>query len=572
LIESRALGLHARAALFLGVIMGDEFSFLSSGDGVFKLPPPPNEPILSFSAGSKEKQFLKKALYSMSNECIDIPCIIGGREIRTGRIEPVAMPHCRGRAIAMLHTAGEEEIRAARAAALAARYEWMSLPWHERAAVFMKAADLLADSFRHTINASTMLGQSKNAYQAEIDASCELIDFLRFNAHFYRQILEHQPQAAPGMWNRTDYRPLEGFVLAVSPFNFTSIGGNLVSAPALVGNTVVWKPARTAVLSAYYIMKLFEAAGLPPGVINFIPSEGRLVGDVLLTDPDLAGVHFTGSTAVFQSMVKTVGNHIGSFRNYPRLVGETGGKDFIFAHASADKDALVTAAIRGAFEYQGQKCSAASRMYVPSSLWKDIKDRMIAEVESITMGEPSNFTHFMNAVIDRPSFENINFFIEHARSSQDAHIIAGGTVDDSVGYYVRPTVIEASSPTYKSMVEEIFGPVLTVYVYEDDKLEEALDWCDTSTPYGLTGGIFCQDRAVIHRLTSRLRFSAGNFYINDKPTGAVVGQQPFGGGRASGTNDKAGSSLNLLRWMMPRTIKENFAPPKDWRYPLMQEE
>ncbi len=548
------------------------YQHTSSGEGMYRVPAPTNEPIRSYGPGSPEKQSLKAALWSMASNCIDIPCIIGGKEVFTGNVQNVVMPHGHQHVLAKLHLAGEQEIADAQAAASAAWHGWSALPWHERVAVFLKVADLLAGPFRDVINASTMLGQSKNVFQSEIDAACELVDFYRFNCAFYRQILEEQPVAASGMWNRTDYRPLEGYVLAITPFNFTSIGGNLTGAPALTGNTVIWKPARTAALSSFHIMKLYEAAGLPPGVINFLPAEGRSAGNLLLPHPDLGGVHFTGSTAVFQHIVSTVGSGIGRYRNYPRLVGETGGKDFIFAHPSADPDALITAALRGAFEYQGQKCSALSRMYVPKTLWSQIKDPLVAEIERITVGPPTDFTHFMNAVIDKAAFENIRSYIEYADSASDAAILVGGGTDDTVGYFVKPTVIETSNPAFKSMTEEIFGPVLTVYPYDDDKLDETLTLCDTSTPYGLTGGIFCRDRAEIHKMASKLRFAAGNFYINDKPTGAVVGQQPFGGGRASGTNDKAGSVLNLVRWVSPRTVKETFVPPTDYRYPFMSEQ
>ncbi len=546
-------------------------SFVNSGEGVFDVPLPENEPITEFGPGSKEKILLKNALSEMSGRCIDIPCIIGGKEIFTGNTQDVVMPHNHGHVLAKLHLASEKECSDAADAASEAWHSWSSLPWQERVSVILRAADLLAGPFRNTINASTMLGQSKSVYQSEIDAVCELIDFYRFNCYFYRQILQIQPKAAPTMWNRTDYRPLEGFVLAITPFNFTSIGGNLTGAPVLVGNTVVWKPSRTAALSSYYLMKLYEAAGLPPGVINFIPAEGKAAGRALLSRPDLAAVNFTGSTSVFRNIIKTVGEGIDRYKNYPRLIGETGGKDFIFAHRSADPDALVTAAIRGAFEYQGQKCSAASRMYVPKSLWPSIKERLIEELKTVKVGEPTDFSAFMNAVIDKRSFDNIGLYLEHAKNSNCAKIIVGGETDCSKGYFVRPTIIETDDPNYKSIKEEIFGPVLTVFPYDDDKFEETINLCDTTTPYGLTGGIFCRDRTVIHKLTSDLRFSAGNFYVNDKPTGAVVGQQPFGGARASGTNDKAGSAVNLYRFLSPRTIKENLNPPKDWRYPFMSE-
>jgi 1-pyrroline-5-carboxylate dehydrogenase len=443
------------------------------------------------------------------------------------------------------------------------------MPWEHRASIFLKAADLLAGPFRMTINGATMLGQSKTVHQAEIDSACELIDFFRFNVRYMQEIYEDQPISAPGTWNRVEQRPLEGFVFAATPFNFTSIAGNLPTAPALMGNTVLWKPASSAVFSAYYIMKLLEAAGLPPGVINFVPGPGGTVGTPAIENPELAGIHFTGSTEVFRGMWRTVGNRIEHYKCYPRIVGETGGKDFVFAHASADPDALLTALVRGAFEYQGQKCSAVSRAYVPASIWSKMKEPLVETVRGIAMGPPEDLGNFMNAVIDRAAFDKIKGYIDFAGAASDAEIEAGGECDDSEGYFVQPTIVATKNPTFKTMVEEIFGPVLTVLVYEDRDLDEAVRLCDTTSPYGLTGAVFAQDRAAVTRISAALRHSAGNFYINDKPTGAVVGQQPFGGSRASGTNDKAGSKLNLLRWVSARTIKESFVPPVDYRYPFM---
>ena len=508
----------------------------------------------------------------MASERLDIPCIIGGREVRTGKKRRVVMPHSHHELLAECHLAGPEELRIATTAAVHAQKEWSRLPWQDRAAIFLKAADLLAGPFRDTVNAATMLGQSKNVFQAEIDSACELIDFFRFNAFFYQQIIETQPISSPGVWNQMDYRPLEGFVLAITPFNFTSIAGNLPATPALVGNTVLWKPANTQTLGAYYIMKLFEEAGLPKGVINFVPSEGSTISNTLLALPELAGVHFTGSTSTFQSIWKTVGSNIDVYRSYPRLVGETGGKDFVFAHPSADHEALAVALLRGAFEYQGQKCSAASRAYIPKSLWEEVSDRLVSDLKSVRMGDVRDFRNFTNAVIDEASFKKIAEYISHAKKSADAKIIAGGKTDDKTGFFIEPTVIQAMSPGYKSMVEEIFGPVLTVYVYEDSRLDETLKLCDETSPYALTGAIFARDRQAVVKMSAALRNAAGNFYINDKPTGAVVGQQPFGGARASGTNDKAGSHLNLYRWLSPRVIKESFVPPKDYRYPFLAAE
>jgi 1-pyrroline-5-carboxylate dehydrogenase len=495
--------------------------------------------------------------------------VIGGKEVRTKDKHAVVMPHSHAEKVADFYYAGEKELNAAAQAALAAKPAWEAMPWQERAAIFLRAADLLAGPFRDRLNAATMLGQSKNVFQAEIDSACELIDFLRFNASYYEEILRQQPISVPGVWNRTDYRALEGFVLAITPFNFTAIAGNLCAAPAMLGNTVVWKPSDTQMLAAHHIMQIYKAAGLPDGVINLVPADGPLAGKTLLPHRDLAGVHFTGSTATFQTIWKTVGQHVGEYRTYPRLVGETGGKDFIFAHPSADAETLATALVRGAFEYQGQKCSAASRAYIPKSLWKEVEARIQADLKTILMGDVRDFRCFVNAVIDERSFKRISGYLTHAKSSSDAKILAGGKADSTKGYFVEPTVIQATSPTYKSMVEEIFGPVLTVYVYDDNKLEDTLRICDESTPYSLTGAIFAQDRYAVEQMTTRLRNAAGNFYINDKCTGAVVGQQPFGGARASGTNDKAGSALNLYRWLSPRTIKETFVPARDYRYPFL---
>jgi 1-pyrroline-5-carboxylate dehydrogenase len=542
-------------------------------DAIFRVPTPVNEPVRSYApgdaAGDAQRKSLKAALKKMASERLDIPCIIGGKEVRTGNKRPVVMPHSHREVVAEFHLAGPAEMQAAVDAALKAKAQWEAMRWQDRASIFLKAAELLAGPYRDILNAATMLGQSKNVFQAEIDASCELIDFLRFNAHYYEEILRQQPVSAPGIWNRLEYRPLEGFVLAITPFNFTAIAANLCAAPAMLGNTIVWKPSDTQMLSAYYIMKLFKEAGLPDGVINMIPADGPLAGQTLLPHRELGGVHFTGSTPTFQSIWSSVGSNIGKYRSYPRLVGETGGKDFVFAHPSADVDSLATALVRGAFEYQGQKCSAASRAYVPRSLWKGVQDRVLADLKTISMGDVRDFRHFVNAVIDQRSFKKIASYLHHAEESPDAKILAGGKADDSKGYFVEPTVILAAQPGYKSMVEEIFGPVLTCYVYDDNKLEETLKICDESSPYALTGAIFSQDRYAVDQMSARLRNAAGNFYVNDKPTGAVVGQQPFGGARASGTNDKAGSALNLYRWLSPRTVKETLVPPRDYRYPFL---
>ena len=536
---------------------------------ISRSPMPINEPVRSYAPQSKERASLQARLKQMSGEVVDIPLFIGGKEVRTGKLGQSVMPHRHSHTIAQFHQAGTTEVNQAIDSAVAAQRDWARLPWEARASVFLKAADLLAGPWRDTLNAATMMGQSKTCHQAEIDSACELIDFLRFNVSFYEQLLREQPRSSAGMWNRSEHRPLEGFVFAVSPFNFTAIAGNLPSCVALCGNTVVWKPASTAVYSAHFIMQIFREAGLPDGVINLVTGSGGAVGDPVLESRHMAGIHFTGSTRVFHQMWRKVGDNIDKYTSYPRLVGETGGKDFIVAHRSADPAALVTAIVRGAFEYQGQKCSAASRAYIPSNLWPQVRDRLVAEVEGIRMGDVADFSNFMGAVIDGNSFRTQADAIEQARTASDASILVGGGCDDTEGYFVRPTIIQTSNPSYRTMCDELFGPVLTVHVYDENQWLETLDVVDRTSSYALTGAIFAQDRYAIEQGLDALRNAAGNFYINDKPTGAVVGQQPFGGGRASGTNDKAGSILNLLRWISPRTIKETFAPPRDYRYPFM---
>ncbi len=538
-------------------------------NGIFEVPFPVNEPVLDYAPGSPERAALQAELKRQSAKTIDIPARIGGRKVRTGKLADAVMPHDHAHVLGRWHKCGKKEVDRAIRAALEAHKTWSRMPWQHRAAIFLKAADLLAGPYRQVLNAATMLGQSKTAHQAEIDAACELIDFFRFNAHYMQQVYAEQPGSADGCWNYLEHRPLEGFVFAVTPFNFTSIAGNLPTAPALMGNVCLWKPASSSLLSAHYIMELLEEAGLPAGVINMVPGSGGSVGDPVLASPDLAGIHFTGSTEVFKGMWKTVGDNIDRYKYYPRIVGETGGKDFVFAHASADVQALVTALVRGAFEYQGQKCSAASRAYIPRSLWPRVQKRLVAEVGKLTMGDPADFTNFMGAVIDRNAYDSITKYIAHAKRSKDAKILAGGNYNARKGYFIEPTVVLAKKPDFKLMCEEIFGPVLTIYVYNDNSLDKALAQCDTGSPYALTGAVFAQDREAIAYMTDRLTHAAGNFYINDKPTGAVVGQQPFGGGRASGTNDKAGSYLNLIRWVSPRTIKETFVPPHDFRYPYL---
>lgn len=538
----------------------------------FRVPPPVNEPIRDYGPGSPEKISLKPQLQKMAGERIEIPLIIGGVEIRTNHLIDCVMPHDHRHVLAQCHQADMKHVAMAVEASQKAWREWSEFPWEERAAIFLKAAELLAGPYRDLLNGATMLGQSKTVFQAEIDAACELIDFYRFNTHFMAQIYMEQPMNSPlPTWNRSEYRALEGFIFAVTPFNFTSIAGNLPTAPALMGNCVLWKPSSTAVYSGYYLMKLFEEAGLPPGVINFIPGPSSKIGPEILAHPALAGIHFTGSTGVFQHMWKTVGNNIHRYKVYPRIVGETGGKDFIVAHESADAEALATAIIRGAFEFQGQKCSAASRAYIPAQMWREIKDRLVAEVDRIKVGDVTDFTNFMGAVIDRKAFDSISGYIETARAAHDARIVAGGDCDAGKGYFIRPTLIETENPSFKTMCDEIFGPVLTVYPYEANRYGEILELCDKTSPYALTGAIFAQDRRAVIQATKALRHAAGNFYINDKPTGAVVGQQPFGGGRASGTNDKAGSMLNLHKWTSVRSIKENFVPSKSYPYSFMRE-
>lgn len=541
-------------------------------NGIFRIPQPVNEPVRAYAPGSAEKRSLKAALQEMRSREIEIPLLIGGKEVRTGKLGTCIMPHNHGHVLARYHMAGPAEVEMAIAAAREAHAAWADMPWYDRAAIMLKAAELLAGPWRDTLNAATMLNQSKTVYQAEIDSACEIIDFWRFNPYFAQQIYEDQPISPTGVWNRVEYRALEGFVFAVTPFNFTSIGANLPTSVALMGNTVLWKPASTAVLSAYYIYKLLEEAGLPPGVINLVVGSGRQVGDPVLASEELAGIHFTGSTGVFHGMWKTVGENIARYRSYPRIVGETGGKDFVFLHASADVDAAVTALVRGAFEYQGQKCSAASRAFIPSSLWPVVKERLLGQLAEVKMGDVEDFTNFMGAVIDAAAFESIKEYIDYAKASPDAEIIFGGGCDASHGYFIEPTVVLTRDPGFKLMQEEIFGPVLTLFVYPDQDLERALELCDRGSPYALTGAVFAQDRAALAKMMHRLRDAAGNFYINDKPTGAVVGQQPFGGARASGTNDKAGSKWNLIRWTSPRAIKENFVPPKHFAYPFMGEE
>ena len=550
-------------------------NYSSRGEGnmnnaIFKVPEARNETILNYEPGSKARETLKLELDRQSKLTVDIPLVIGGKEIFTALTEKLVMPHQHQHILATAHLAGEAEMKEAVKTAMESKAGWAAMPFEHRAAIFLKAADLLAGPWRDRVNAATMLGQSKTVMQAEIDSACELCDFLRFGVSCAEEIYRQQPQSIPGVWNRQEYRPLDGFVMAISPFNFTSIGGNLAIAPALMGNTVIWKPARTATLSNYYFYQILLEAGLPPGVISFLPSRGKDVEEYILKDPDLAGFHFTGSTAVFQSVFKLVGENIGSYHQYPRLVGETGGKDFIFAHPTADIDNLLPAMVRGAFEYQGQKCSAASRAYIPKSIWPAVKDRLLQEIEKLKIGDVRDFTNFLSAVIDRKAFTKITNAIDQARISDDAEVLTG-SYDDTVGYFIAPTVILAKKADYATMREELFGPVLTIYVYEDEKLEETLTRCDETSPYALTGAIFAQDRAAIVEMEQALTHSAGNFYINDKPTGAVVGQQPFGGSRASGTNDKAGSVLNLLRWVSPRTIKENLLPSADISYPFMQE-
>ncbi|MFN2628739.1 MAG: L-glutamate gamma-semialdehyde dehydrogenase [Gaiellaceae bacterium] len=538
---------------------------------ISRVPEPYNEPIKSYAPGSPERAALRLRITEMEGQQLEIPLVIGGEEVRTGDTFEAVMPHRKNHVLARVHKGGAAEVERAIGAAAEAWHDWGRTPWEERAAVILRAADLLTGPWRSTLNAATMLGQSKTAHQAEIDAACELADFWRFNVKYMTQIYAEQPVSSPGVWNRLDYRPLEGFVFAVTPFNFTAIGGNLPTSAALMGNTVLWKPASTAAYSAWYLMKLLQEAGLPPGVINLVYGDGAAVGDPVLASPDLAGIHFTGSTGVFQSMWRTIGSKIADYRNYPRVVGETGGKDFIVAHSSADVDQVATAIVRGSFEYQGQKCSASSRVFAPTNLWPELRERLVDQVGSLKMGDVADFENFMGAVIDGKSFETQKQAIDEARDANGkAKVLVGGDYDDDDGWFVRPTVIETSDPDFRTMKEELFGPVVTAFVYEPDRYEEALDLIDEGSTYGLTGAVFARDRGALDRAQDRLRYAAGNFYVNDKPTGAVVGQQPFGGARASGTNDKAGSMWNLIRWTSPRTIKETFVAPTDHRYPFMQ--
>jgi 1-pyrroline-5-carboxylate dehydrogenase len=538
--------------------------------GVRRVPQPVNDPNRSYAPGSPERAELKARLKSMAAEKVDMPLIIGGKEIRTGKTAQSVMPHDHQHVLGEYHIAGPEHIQQAIDASREARREWGSWPWEDRAAVILRAAELLATSWRSTILAATMLGQSKTAYQAEIDAASEMIDFWRFNAYFAQELYQEQPISSPGMWNSMEYRPLEGFVYAVTPFNFTAIGGNLTTAPALMGNTVIWKPASSAMLSSYYTMRLLEEAGLPPGVINFLPGDAVQISNALLDSPELAGVHFTGSTAVFNGMWKKIGENIGRYKGYPRIVGETGGKDFIVAHPSADPQAVAVAIARGGFEYQGQKCSAASRVYVPQSMWNDVRERTVAIMKELKVGDVRDFRNFMGAVIDKKAFTKIGEYLDDAK--KNARVVQGGVAKGEKGYFIEPTLIETSDPGYRLLCEEIFGPVVTAHVYPDDKWLETLGTVDRTSPYALTGAVFARDRKAVRQALSALRNAAGNFYINDKPTGAVVGQQPFGGARGSGTNDKAGSKLNLVRWVSARTVKETFSPPRDYKYPFMAEE
>jgi len=537
--------------------------------GNYKVPVPVNEPVYAYAPGSPEQIKLAAACDRLKNEKYDIPMIIGGKEVRVGNPIKITAPHDHSLELGQYYQGGKDEITAAIDAAMKAKKAWAEFPWQERAAIFLKAADLLTGPYRYLVNAATMLAHSKNAFQAEIDAVCELADFFRYNVAYTEQIYNMQPGNAPTIWDRVDYRPLEGFVFAVTPFNFVSIAGNLPSAPAIMGNTCLWKPASSVTYTAHFLMKIFKEAGLPDGVINMVTARGADVGEYVLKNENLAGIHFTGSTAVFQTMWKTVGGNIANYKSYPRIVGETGGKDFVFVHNSANVDEVATALTRGAFEYQGQKCSAASRAYIPKSMWPQLKDRVLADMNEIKMGDVLDPGNFVNAVIDGSAYSTIVEYIKFAKEASDAEIICGGNFDDSKGFFIEPTIVLTTNPHFKLIEEEIFGPVLTVYVYDDDKYEETLELCDQTSPYALTGAIFAIDRAAVLKADRILRNAAGNFYINDKPTGAVVGQQPFGGGRASGTNDKAGSLLNMIRWTSPRTIKETFTPPKNYKYPFM---
>ena len=537
--------------------------------GNYRVPEAENEPIYSYAPGTPEREGLIKAIDELKKQSFDIPMIINGEEIRVGKPKKITAPHNHSLELGQWYQGGQKEINDAIASAAKAKKDWENMPFSERAAIFLKAADLLAGPYRNIVNAATMLGHSKNAFQAEIDAICELADFFRFNVYFAEMIYDMQPEDAKGIWDRSDYRPLEGFVFAVTPFNFVSIAGNLPTAPAIMGNVSLWKPASSVTYTAYFLMKIFKEAGLPDGVINMVTARGADIGELVLKHKDLAGIHFTGSTGVFHTMWKTVGANIAGYKSYPRIVGETGGKDFVFVHNSANMEAVATGMIRGAFEYQGQKCSAASRAYIPKSMWPKLKDRLMADIDSITMGDVEDFSNFVNAIIDKPAYDSIVEYIDYAKDAGDAEILCGGKYDDSKGFFIDPTIVLTTNPHFKLMEEEIFGPVLTVYVYDDDKFVETLEEANKTSIYALTGAIFATDREAVLKAGKILRHAAGNFYINDKPTGAVVGQQPFGGSRASGTNDKAGSMLNMIRWTSPRTIKETFVPPRDYRYPFM---
>ena len=536
------------------------------------VPKPINEPILSYAPSTPERAALKARIEELKSQQIEVPLIIGGQEIKTGNMGEMRAPHDHQHILGHYHMAGPKEVKMAIEAAMDAWQTWSKMTWESRAAIFKKMASIIQRHGDQTLNAATILGQSKNAFQAEIDASCEMIDFLNFNCWYAQELYSQQPTYSPdGMWNRLEHRPLEGFIFAVTPFNFTSIAGNLPAAPALMGNVTLWKPASSAVYSGHFMMNLFREAGIPDGVINYIPGSGRDVGPIVMESPNLAGVHFTGSTAVFQGMWKTIGENIANYKSYPRIVGETGGKDFCIAHESSDVDALATSMVRGAFEYQGQKCSALSRAYIPTTIWPELKEKYLAQVNEIKMGSPEDFSNFMNAVIDKAAFDSISEYIKNAKAASDAEIITGGNCDDSIGYFIEPTTILTDNPKYTTMCEEIFGPVLTIYLYDPKDWKLTLELVDTTSPYALTGCVWGQNREAVNEATEKLTHAAGNFYINDKPTGAVVGQQPFGGSRASGTNDKAGSMFNLIRWISMRTIKETFDPPKDFRYPFMDE-
>ncbi|WPP48442.1 L-glutamate gamma-semialdehyde dehydrogenase [Catalinimonas niigatensis] len=541
--------------------------------GFYKVPTPTNEPVYEYAPGTSERKALQATLKALKEQPVEVPLYIGNEQIKTGSKKRLSSPHNHGVTLGHYHEGDASHVEQAIDSALNVKESWENMPWEQRANIFLKAAELISGPYRYQMNAATMLGQSKTAHQSEIDSVCELIDFLRFNVHFMSEIYAQQPPISPkGIWNRLEQRPLEGFIFAITPFNFTAIAGNLPAAPAMMGNVVVWKPAETQLYAANLVMKIFREAGLPDGVINMINVDGPVAGEVVFKHPDFAGLHFTGSTKVFKQLWKTIGKNIDLYRSYPRVVGETGGKDFIMAHKSADAKALATAMIRGAFEFQGQKCSAASRVYMPNNLWEEVKGYLLEDLKHLRMGDVEDFSNFMGAVISEVAFDKIARYIDGAREDELAEIIAGGEYDKSKGYFIQPTIIQAHDPKYTTMQEEIFGPVLTVYVYQAERFEETLELVDQTSPYALTGAIFSQDRAAIELANRKLRHSAGNFYINDKPTGAVVGQQPFGGARGSGTNDKAGAMINLLRWVSPRTIKETFAPPKDFRYPFMGEE